>query len=115
MKKGSDFLVPSVSALLARLAEHTSYEQVFVCGGAQVYEALLPYCRKIVRTRMDTLYACDTYWFIPEQFRLTESSEVEERFEVYERMPRADEVYADLLRQVVFATHLLGAPRRTAY
>lgn len=38
MKKGSDFVVPSVSALLARLAEHTSYEQVFVCGGAQVYE-----------------------------------------------------------------------------
>lgn len=64
---------------------------------------------------MDTLYACDTYWFIPEEFRLTESSAVEDRFEVYERMPRADEVYADLLRQVVFATHLLGAPGRTTH
>lgn len=42
MKKGSDFLVPSASALLARLAEHRNYEQVFVCGGAQVYE--VPCC-----------------------------------------------------------------------
>lgn len=57
---------------------------------------------------MDTLYACDTYWFIPEQFRMTESTEVNDRFEVYERMPRADEVYADLLRQVVFCDSALS-------
>lgn len=51
------FIVHSIdelAALLAKLQEKHPEKKVFVCGGASIYEQLLPYCGIAYVTRFDT-------------------------------------------------------------
>lgn len=47
------------AALAAALA---SGRPVFVIGGASVYAATWPYCHRLLLTRIDGVFAADTYW-----------------------------------------------------
>ena len=53
-------IVRSVAELFARLKEYNS-EDVFVTGGASVYNLLMPYCEKAYITKIDTIVEADTY------------------------------------------------------
>ncbi len=53
-------IVRSVAELFARLKEYNS-EDVFVTGGASVYNLLMPYCEKAYITKIDIVVEADTY------------------------------------------------------
>jgi dihydrofolate reductase len=53
-------VVDSVQAALA-LARSFETEWIYVIGGAQIYEAMLPYCSKVELTVVASEDACDTY------------------------------------------------------
>jgi len=45
-------------------------DQVFVCGGAQVYEEALPFAHKLMLTRIPGVWGCDVFFpSLPEEWR----------------------------------------------
>lgn len=53
--------VHSLQEMLDELRKYPP-EEVFVIGGARVYEQLLPYCDKAYVTRIDRVYEADAYF-----------------------------------------------------
>ena len=52
-------IVHSIDELLNELEK---YEQnVYVCGGADIYKQLLPYCKTALITQIDEVYEADTF------------------------------------------------------
>lgn len=76
----------------ARLGE--SEDEVFVCGGGEIYRELLPYCKKVLITKIDAHAGAEVFFpnldELPE-WKLTYSSDEHEheglkfRFCTYER------------------------------
>lgn len=57
------------------LQEHrNSSEEIFICGGAEIYRQALPYCNKIYLSIIDGEYEVDTYFpkFSQEEFQVKE-------------------------------------------
>lgn len=70
---------------LFELLKGTPEEDVFVIGGGDIYEMLLPYCRLAYVTRIDYRYAADTYFPNLDQlenWELTEESEEQTYFDL---------------------------------
>ncbi len=83
----------SVEQLL-KLVSNIPSEDVVIMGGAQIYEALLPYTDKIYLTRFDTIKQADSYfvnidelsdWRITEQSEEMMFGEIPYRYVTYER------------------------------
>jgi len=51
----------SISELLDQCANFAS-DDLFVIGGASVYEALLPYCKRVYVTRVHAVYPADRFF-----------------------------------------------------
>lgn len=49
-----------IEALIHRFV--TSDNEVFVCGGAQIYQRFLPYCQKMYISHVEGIFAADTYF-----------------------------------------------------
>ncbi len=86
-------VVHAMPELAAELKKYDS-NNIFVIGGGQIYELLLPYCDTIYVTKVDMAYRADT-WFVnldvlPE-WEMTEESEeqtcydIEYTFRTYQR------------------------------
>ena len=73
-------IVHDVDELLAYTEPIT--DDVFVCGGAEIYRELLPYCRLAYITEIDGVKPADTYFpnldELPEWSRISESDPIEE-------------------------------------
>ncbi len=54
-------VVNSLEALSGTLEKYGT-EEVYVCGGQQIYELLLPYCRYAHVTKIDYTYQADAYF-----------------------------------------------------
>jgi dihydrofolate reductase len=54
-------VVNSVGDILAIAAE-TGGADVYVCGGAEIYRLLLPYCDRCLVTRVDGDFGCDAFF-----------------------------------------------------
>ncbi len=68
-------------------------EDVFICGGAEIYKLLLPYCRKAYITRVDAKADADSFmpdisampnWQLIEQSEVMESNGYKFTFNTYE-------------------------------
>ncbi len=44
---------------------------VYVIGGAQIYEALKPYCSTIIQTVVPSMFGCDKFFTVPPEFALS--------------------------------------------
>lgn len=51
---------PSIEAFLERYGN--CEEEIFVIGGAMLYEALLPYCQRLYITKIHRVFEGDTYF-----------------------------------------------------
>lgn len=77
-------VVPGIEELLEELKKYPD-EQIYVIGGGQVYEALLPYCNLAHVTKIDFSFEADT--FFPdldklEEWEITASSEEQTYFDL---------------------------------
>lgn len=52
-------IVHDIYELIKKLDEYEG--KVYVCGGASIYEQLLPYCQLALITQIDEAYEADTY------------------------------------------------------
>lgn len=76
----------SVEDFLAKYGN--SDEEIFIIGGARIYQALLPYCDRLYITKIHKSYEGDTYFpeFKEEDFKLISEKKSDElTFCVYER------------------------------
>lgn len=91
--------VEALTSFLRRL-EPSELENYFVCGGASIYEQLLPLCRRVYVTKIEGSFDADR--FFPDldehrDFKLISESERHEengigyRFSVYERTKPGEE------------------------
>jgi Dihydrofolate reductase len=60
-KKEGTIIVHSIEEMLKKLEEYDT-KDVYVIGGAMVYEKLLPYCTTAYITKIDHVYDADTYF-----------------------------------------------------
>lgn len=73
---GDEALVAgSLDDALARAGGEDDIERVFVLGGAEVFRAAFadPRCRDVYLTRIDAVYACDTFLPAMDDFELVET------------------------------------------
>lgn len=84
--------VDSLSALKTELMKYDP-DKVYVIGGASIYKLMLPYCEKIIVTKVDAVKDADAFFEnldLNPDFELTEEGEEQDyeglkfRFTVYE-------------------------------
>ena len=54
-------VVHSLEELNEELAKYNA-EDIFIIGGESIYRAMLPYCKRAYVTKIDYMYAADTYF-----------------------------------------------------
>lgn len=54
-------VVHTIEELAAQLKQYNS-DDIYVCGGEQIYKLLLPYCKYAHVTKIDYAYQADTYF-----------------------------------------------------
>lgn len=99
MTRNQDFeqdgivVVHSVGELLEEIKKYD--EEVFVMGGGEVYNTLLPYCKKAYITRVYADKEADVYlpmldksddWEIESESEMLEDNGIEYKFIVYKRV-----------------------------
>lgn len=77
-------VVRSKNELLEKLRPYHT-DDIFIIGGTSVYELMLPYCSKVLVTRIDFAYQADCYFpnldYMPE-WEVSEESEEQTCFDI---------------------------------
>jgi dihydrofolate reductase len=64
LTKNRDFIIPSECALVSTIEEVlelSQKEDLFIIGGANIFEQMLPYATNIYLTRIDSTFNADTF------------------------------------------------------
>jgi dihydrofolate reductase len=94
MSLADGIIVNSIDELLQKLKNFNS-EEVFVVGGASVYEQLLPHVNTAYITKFHNVHAADKYltnldlsseWELIESSEIHKENDVEYTFNIYKRI-----------------------------
>ena len=55
-------IVPTMSEFKEMIKAHQNTGDVYVIGGAQIYQELIPYCEEVLVTKVDAIGGADTFF-----------------------------------------------------